>query len=105
MTRGMHKGYKRATIQIHHWTNVKTGEWTKNLETGGQTAKSMIEQVYVVKIPDGTTIYTGPVEDIKEECILGDWKQIRYFYLILDCQELNFLNIVNKMEVFRKWRN
>ena len=61
MTRGIHKGYKQATTQIHHWTNVKTGEWTKNLETGGQTAKSMIEQVYVVKIPDGTTIYTGPV--------------------------------------------
>ena len=38
---------------------MKTGEWTKNLETGGQTAKSMIEQVYAVKIPAGTTIYTG----------------------------------------------
>ena len=61
MTRGMHKGYKQVTTQIHHWTNVKTGEWTKNLETGGQTAKSMIEQVYAVKIPAGTTIYTGPV--------------------------------------------
>ena len=62
MTRGMHKGYKRATTQIHHWTNVKTGEWTKNLKTGEQTAKSMIEQVYAVKIPAGTTIYTGLVE-------------------------------------------
>jgi len=49
MTRGMHKGYKRATTQIHHWTNVKTGEWTKNLKTGEQTAKSMIEQLYAVK--------------------------------------------------------
>ena len=58
MTRGMHKGYKRATTQIHHWTNVKTGEWTKNLKTGEQTAKSMIEQVYAVKIPAGITIYT-----------------------------------------------
>ena len=61
MTRGMHKGWKRATTRIHHWTNVKTGEWTKNLKTGEQTAKSMIEQVYAVKIPAGTTIYTGLV--------------------------------------------
>ena len=45
-----------------YWTNVKTGEWTKNLETGEQTAKSMIEQVYAVKVPAGTTIYTGLVE-------------------------------------------
>lgn len=37
---------------------VKIGEWTKNLETGGQTAKSMIEQVYAVKIPAEITIYT-----------------------------------------------
>ena len=83
---------------------MKTGEWTKNLKTGGQTAKSMIEQVYAVKIPAGTTIYTGPV-GYQGGMYFGDWKQIRYFYLILDCQELNFLNIVNKMEVFRKWRN
>lgn len=62
MTRGIHKGYKQATTQIHHWTDVKTGEWTKNLKTGGQTAKSMIEQVYAVKITAGTTIYTGPIE-------------------------------------------
>ena len=37
---------------------MKIGEWTKNLETGGQTAKSMIEQVYAVKIPAEITIYT-----------------------------------------------
>ena len=40
---------------------MKTGEWTKNVKTGEQTAKSMIEQVYAVKIPAGTTIYTEPV--------------------------------------------
>ena len=40
---------------------MKTGEWTKDLKTGEETAKSMIEQVYAVKIPAGTTIYTGPV--------------------------------------------
>ena len=40
---------------------MKTDEWIKNLETGKQAAKSMIEQVYAVKIPAGTTIYTGPV--------------------------------------------
>ena len=28
---------------------MKTGEWTKNLKTGEQTAKSMIEQLYAVK--------------------------------------------------------
>ena len=40
---------------------MKTGEWIKNLLTGKETVKSMIEQVYAVKIPAGTTIYTGPV--------------------------------------------
>ena len=42
-------------------TVVKTGEWIKNLLTGKETVKSMIEQVYAVKIPAGTTIYTEPV--------------------------------------------
>ena len=40
---------------------MKTGEWIKNLLTGKEKVKSMIEQVYAVKIPAGTTIYTGPV--------------------------------------------
>ena len=40
---------------------MKTGEWTKNLLKGKETVKSMIEQVYAVKIPAGTTIYTGLV--------------------------------------------
>ena len=85
-------------------TVVKTGEWIENLLTGKETVKSMIEQLYAVKNLL-EQLFIQDRQDIKEECILGDWKQIRYFYLILDCQELNFLNIVNKMEVFRKWRN
>lgn len=40
---------------------MKKDKWTKNLLTGKETVKSMIEQVYAVKIPAGTTIYTGPV--------------------------------------------
>ena len=40
---------------------MKKDKWTKNLLTGKETVKSMIEQVYAVKIPDGTTIYTEPV--------------------------------------------
>ena len=42
-------------------TVVKKDKWTKNLLKGKETVKSMIEQVYAVKIPAGTTIYTGPV--------------------------------------------
>ena len=40
---------------------MKTGKWIKNLLTGKETVKSMIEQVYAVKIPAGTTVYEGPV--------------------------------------------
>lgn len=40
---------------------MKTGEWIKNLLTGKETVKSMIEQVYAVKILAETTIYTEPV--------------------------------------------
>ena len=40
---------------------MKKDKWTKNLLKGKETVKSMIEQVYAVKIPAGTTIYTGPV--------------------------------------------
>ena len=36
---------------------MKTGEWTKDLKTGEETAKSMIEQIHVVKIAAGTVIY------------------------------------------------
>ena len=42
-----------------YWTNVKTGEWIENLLTGKETVKSMIEQIYVVKIWVGTVIYEG----------------------------------------------
>ena len=42
-------------------TVVKKDEWTKNSLTGKETAKSMIEQIYVVKIAEGTIIYEGPV--------------------------------------------
>ena len=61
MTMDMHKDWKQATAQIHHWTNVKTGEWIKKLLIGKEIVKSMIEQVYAIKIPAGTTIYTEPV--------------------------------------------
>ncbi len=40
---------------------MKKDEWTKNSLTGKETAKSMIEQIYVVKIAEGTIIYEGPV--------------------------------------------
>jgi hypothetical protein len=36
---------------------VKKDKWTKNLLTGKETAKSMIEQIHVVKIAAGTIIY------------------------------------------------
>ena len=38
-------------------TVVKKDKWTKNLLTGKETAKSMIEQIHVVKIAAGTIIY------------------------------------------------
>ena len=44
-----------------YWIDTRTSEWTKNLRTGEQTAKSMIEQVYVVRVPAGTVIYEGPI--------------------------------------------
>lgn len=37
---------------------MKTGEWIKNLLTGKEKVKSMIEQLYAVKIPAEITIYT-----------------------------------------------
>ena len=43
MTMDMHKDWKQATAQIHHWTNVKTGEWIKKLLIGKEIVKSMIE--------------------------------------------------------------
>ncbi|WP_369711553.1 hypothetical protein AB8B22_02675 [Leptotrichia sp. HSP-334] len=55
-----------TTEVTSHTRNVEkisqtAGNAAKNLNTGEQTAKSMIEQVYAVRIPAGTVIYEGPV--------------------------------------------
>ena len=44
-----------------YWTNKQTGMWDLDEFGKAKVSKSVIEQVYAVKIPAGTTIYTGPV--------------------------------------------
>ena len=51
-------------------TVVKTGEWTKNLKTGEQTAKSMIEQLYAVK-------------NLLERLFMKDWQDIKVAYILV----------------------
>ena len=45
-----------------HWINPKTGAWE---------ASSYIDNVYAIKIPKGTTIYTGPVGPQGGTCVGG----------------------------------
>ena len=67
VSRGLPHNTTSSTTEVTgHTRNVEriaqtAGNAAKNLNTGEQTAKSMIEQVYAVRIPAGTVTYEGPV--------------------------------------------